>query len=219
MNKNLNCSKQTIKSYVFRQGRLTDNQKHAISHSCENKFEHYQATFHTRLNRQTVLEIGFGDGRSLLHQAMENPDIDYIGVEVYPPGVGKLLSQCQLNGIDNLFVYQGDIESFLAQDKLPNWSKVQIYFPDPWHKRRHQKRRLISEKFIQQIEQVLSFGGLLHILTDWDDYADHIKSVMQASVKLKNTDGKSRFDRAKTKYELRALKLGHTIHEFLYVLG
>ena len=94
MDKNLNCSLQTIKSYVFRQGRLTSNQKDAIANANENKFAHYQATAATRSSRPVVLEIGFGDGRSLLQQAMNHPEMDFIGVEVYPPGVGQLLSQC-----------------------------------------------------------------------------------------------------------------------------
>ena len=219
MDKNLNCSNQTIKSYVFRQGRLTANQKDAITEANDNKFAHYQATMDAKTNRPVILEIGFGDGRSLLQQAMINPEIDFIGVEVYPPGVGKLLSQCQLNGVENLFVYQGDIASFLAEKNVPKISKVQIYFPDPWHKRRHQKRRLISESFIEQMKELISFGGLLHILTDWDDYAMHIDAVMQNTKKFKKTALNTRFDRTKTKYEQRALKLGHTIHEFLYVLG
>ncbi len=219
MDKNLNCSLQTIKSYVFRQGRLTSNQKDAIANANENKFAHYQATAATRSSRPVVLEIGFGDGRSLLQQAMNHPEMDFIGVEVYPPGVGQLLSQCRLHGLENLFVYQGDIASFLAEDNIPVISKVQVYFPDPWHKRRHQKRRLISKPFIEQIEKAIAFGGLLHILTDWDDYADHIHEVMQGASKFKKTAIQARFERAKTKYEQRALRLGHTIHEFLYVLG
>lgn len=219
MDKNLNCSLQTIKSYVFRQGRLTSNQKDAIANANENKFAHYQATSATRVSRPVVLEIGFGDGRSLLQQAMNHPEMDFIGVEVYPPGVGQLLSQCRSYGLENLFVYQGDIASFLAEDNIPVISKVQVYFPDPWHKRRHQKRRLISKPFIEQIEKAIAFGGLLHILTDWDDYADHIHEVMQGVSKFKKTAIQARFERAKTKYEQRALRLGHTIHEFLYVLG
>ena len=217
MDKNLNCSKQTIKSYVFRQGRLTSNQKDAILSTCQNKFEHYLETLKYRKKRQVVLEIGFGDGRSLIQQAMHNPEIDFVGVEDYPPGVGSLLNQCKKYAIENIFVYQGDVESFLGQDNLPSWSKVQIYFPDPWQKRRHHKRRLISESFVSQMENLLSFGGLLHILTDWDDYASQIGLVLKGSSKLKKTALHSRFERAKTKYEQRALKLGHTIREFLYV--
>ena len=217
MDKKVNCSESTIKSYVLRQGRLTNKQKKAIANAYENTFSYYQEASSERADRQVILEIGFGNGQSLIRQAQENPDIDFIGVEVYPPGVGYLLGECQANEITNIFVYQGDIESFLAQPNLPKWSKVQIYFPDPWHKRRHHKRRLISEAFIQKIESALSFGGLLHILTDWDQYANHIESVMQNADKFTKTALQSRFERAKTKYEMRALKLGHTIHELLYV--
>ena len=202
----------------MRQGRLTQNQKDALSNAHENKFAHYQEIVSTRKNRQAILEIGFGDGRALLQQAVANPEIDFIGVEVYPPGVGQLLCQCQLHNVKNLFVFHGDVESLLAQTILPTWSRVQIYFPDPWHKKRHKKRRLISESFIKQLETILSLGSELHILTDWDDYADHIESVMAVSEKFKKKAQNLKSERAKTKYELRALKLGHKIHDFLYVI-
>lgn len=218
MDKNLNCSKQTIKSYVFRQGRLTANQKDALDNAYQNKFDYYQTIASTRNSRKAVLEIGFGDGRALLQQAINNPDIDFFGVEVYPPGVGQLLSQCRINDVSNLFVFHGDVETFLTQEFLPTWSKVQVYFPDPWHKKRHKKRRLISESFIKQLETILSYGSQLHIITDWDDYAEHIELVMAGAKKFLKVENPN-LERAQTKYELRALKLGHTIHEFLYVLG
>lgn len=217
METELNHAIQSIKSYVFRQGRLTTKQKIALSQAETHKFSYYQQLQPSRLGRPVVLEIGFGNGQSLMAEALANPGIDYIGVEVYPPGVGNLLSLCEANKVDNVFVFQGDVESFLACDHLPKFSKIQIFFPDPWHKRRHHKRRLISDKFVDQLTQYMVVGGLLHIATDWDHYAQHVRAVLQKAMTFKQTSLASRLNRALTKYENRAIRLGHSIYEFVYV--
>ena len=126
-----------------------------------------------------VLEIGFGMGDSLAEMAANAPENDFIGVEVHTPGVGRLMYLVQEAGLTNVRTYEDDAVEVLAQCIPDNsLSRVQIYFPDPWHKARHHKRRLIQPQFVQTLRNKLTVGGVLHLATDWENYAEHMMDVM-----------------------------------------
>ena len=162
--------------------------------------------------RPVTLEIGFGMGESLFEMAVANPGTNYIGVEVHRPGVGHLLKLAADAGLDNLRVYSEDSLDVIEQC-IPNKSLagVQIFFPDPWHKKKHHKRRLINPEFVKLLESRLKTGGVLHIATDWANYAEWIEEVLSDWVK---TDIPAR---AETKYERRGLRLAHEVADLAYL--
>jgi len=168
------------------------------------------------------LEIGFGNGTSLLAMAQANPEKNYLGIEVHRPGVGNLLLQIEKHAIDNIRVVCADatevIRNNLADACL---DAVYIFFPDPWHKTRHRKRRLVQIDFIELLKQKLKPGGLLHMATDWEDYARHMLAVMQQVEGFTNLAADGRFSerpayRLLTKFEQRGLRLGHGVWDLLY---
>jgi len=218
---------RTIRSYVIRGGRLTTSQQNALE-----KFwplygiSDVKAVFDPRLQfgRQAplVLEIGFGMGDSLLTMARNNPDKDFIGIEVHKPGVGRLLHEIDALGLRNLRVYCHDAKEIL-QDCIADGalSCVQIFFPDPWHKKKHNKRRLVQEGFMQQIRPKLAIGGSVHMATDWEPYAVHMMEVMSALPEYRNAAGPGQYagmtDRPLTKFEKRGQRLGHVVNDLVFL--
>ena len=169
-----------------------------------------------------VLEIGFGMGQSLLAMAEAAPQINFIGVEVHTPGVGKLIQGMEERGVDNIRIYRHDAVEVL-RDCISEQSldTVQIFFPDPWHKRRHQKRRLIQANFVQQLRTHLKPGGLLHLATDWEDYAKQMISLLDAAPGYANYHGVGQYaprpeSRPLTKFEKRGERLGHGVWDLLF---
>jgi tRNA (guanine-N7-)-methyltransferase len=162
-----------------------------------------------------ILEIGFGMGASLLELVKKNPEQQYIGVEVHQPGVGRLLMGVQEAECDNLRVYRHDVNDVLNHC-IPDHSLkgIYIFFPDPWHKKKHNKRRLIQPEFIETLSKKIKLGGVLHIATDWEDYANHIQSVLDGQDNFSLTTSKG--DRPNTKYEARGQRLGHEVWDFVY---
>jgi tRNA (guanine-N7-)-methyltransferase len=168
--------------------------------------------------KKIILEIGFGLGDSLFQMAVQNPELQYIGVEVHLTGIARLLNQIQISQLNNLCLLTQDAQIVLTE-QLPNQSLsgIQIFFPDPWHKTRHHKRRLIQPEFLDLLAQKLKPGGFVHIATDWKDYAEHILSVFEQSEYFKKTSDTDPIPhRPKTKYELRGERLGHVIYDFYY---
>lgn len=169
-----------------------------------------------------VLEIGFGNGESLATMAQANPDNCYLGVEVHRPGVGNLLQTIAQAGIDNIRVSKTDSVELLSEQVADHsLSAAQIYFPDPWPKARHHKRRLVQPEFMQLLRRKLRPGGTVHLATDWQDYAEHMLEVMEAAEGYTNTAGPGRFLprpdwRPQTKFERRGLRLGHPVFDLLY---
>jgi tRNA (guanine-N7-)-methyltransferase len=165
-----------------------------------------------------VLEMGFGDGASLLEMAQAAPEVQFIGIEVYRSGVGNLLNKIKRAGVRNLRVIMADaaevLESAFADGSL---DRIQLFFPDPWHKKRHHKRRLLDAYFVSLVVRKLKIGGVLHVATDWADYANQILSVLSAEPRLCNLAPKPHSfvsrppSRPLTKYEKRGLRLGHEI--------
>ncbi|MBP6625927.1 MAG: tRNA (guanosine(46)-N7)-methyltransferase TrmB [Arenimonas sp.] len=216
-----------IRSFVLRQGRQTDAQKRAFDlHWPRYGLDYlgqprdYDAAFGRA--RPRVLEIGFGNGEQLLFAAAREPERDFIGVEVHGPGVGRLLNAAASEALANLRVYQHDAVDVLQQEIAPaSLAEVRIYFPDPWHKKRHNKRRLVQPEFVARVCERLAPGGLLHVATDWEPYAEHLWDVLDAEPRLRNLAGprgsSARPDwRRQTHFETRGLKLGHGVWDLLY---
>ncbi len=167
-----------------------------------------------------VLEIGFGMGDATAEVAAAQPDWDFIGIEVHPPGVGALLQRIEERQLDNLRLFQDDAVQVL-RDRIPpaSLAGVHIWFPDPWHKKRHHKRRLIQPAFIAKLVQHIAPGGYLHCATDWQHYAEQMLDVLSAEPGLRNTAAgyAPKPDwRPLTKFEKRGLNLGHGVWDLLF---
>lgn len=219
--------KKSIRSYVVRAGRMTDGQKAAFG----AYWPDYGLSLHdgllspeTQFGRVAplVLEIGFGMGGSLLTMVQSEPEKDFIGIEVHPPGVGRLINDAGKLGLENLKVYLADaidvLEDCIEDDSV---DRIQIYFPDPWHKKKHNKRRLIQLDFVQKIRAKLKSGGILHLATDWQAYAEHMLEVMESAEGYENTVGAGQYAprpsyRPVTKFEKRGERLGHGVWDLLY---
>jgi tRNA (guanine-N7-)-methyltransferase len=170
-----------------------------------------------------VLEIGFGMGQSLLAMALAAPATNFLGIEVHRPGVGKLLHGMAEQGVENIRVYCHDAVEVL-RDCIADTSldTVQIFFPDPWHKKRHHKRRLIQPPFVAHLLGKLKPGGIIHLATDWENYAEQMMEVLSATEGLSNTCAQGQYaprpeDRPLTKFELRGERLGHGVWDLVFV--
>lgn len=172
-----------------------------------------------------VLEIGFGMGDSLLQMAEAEPDKDFIGIEVHTPGVGRLINGAGGRELQNLRVYLADAVDVLAEC-IPDasLSRLQLYFPDPWHKKKHNKRRIVQSEFVHQVRRKLIPGGVFHIATDWEHYALQMRDVMAGAEGFSNLGNKGGFAerpayRPVTKFENRGAKLGHGVWDLLFARG
>jgi tRNA (guanine-N7-)-methyltransferase len=221
-----NMKKRAIRSFVLRQGRLTNGQKIALEHLWPlYGIEYAENTLDLpnlfQSDAPITLEIGFGNGDSLATMAKAAPERNFLGIEVHRPGVGRLLHLIDEYELSNLRVIHHDAIEILEKC-IPSHSidRVQLFFPDPWHKKRHNKRRIVQPEFIQQIHSLLITGGVFHLATDWEKYAQHMHKVMEASDTFQNIST-SPFsakpdERPLTKFENRGLKLGHGVWDLLY---
>jgi len=210
----MQLNRRDIKSYVLREGRITPGQKRALKeHWSEFGLDIEDGLLDSPFpkTQEMVLEIGFGMGDSLFEMASLYADQNFIGVEVHRPGVGHLLQLAAEMELKNLRVFRADSKDVLNQCVLDHsLDKVQIFFPDPWHKKKHNKRRLINNDFVDLLAEKLKHGGVLHIATDWAPYAEVILEVMQNWTTCKIPD------RAETKYERRGLRLDHEVFDFAF---
>lgn len=216
---------RTVRSFVTRAGRLTNSQRQALERLSRQfvlPFQTEPIDWNAVFQRTTrnILEIGFGMGDATAYIAEAAPDTNFLGVEVHQPGVGALLKRIEEKRLSNLRLIQHDaievVESMIAPEALDG---VHIFFPDPWHKKRHHKRRLIQAKFISLLVSRLHKGGYIHCATDWQDYAEHILSVLSAEPLLMNTANcyAPRPDyRPVTKFEQRGLRLGHGVWDVVF---
>jgi tRNA (guanine-N7-)-methyltransferase len=215
-----------IRSFVLRQGRLTTAQERALEQGMPRWGIPYQvspvnlAEVFGRADSPKILEIGFGMGESTAHIARIQPERDFLGVEVHTPGVGSLLKHIENHQLTNLRIIQHDavevLKHMLAEDSLDG---VHIFFPDPWHKKRHHKRRLIQAEFVRLLCSKLKVGAYLHVATDWQEYAEWVLEVLRAEPHLKNTvaDYAVKPDyRPLTKFENRGIKLGHGVWDIVF---
>ena len=216
-----------IRSFVKREGRLTIGQERALTElfpvyglKIQDTPIDLDAVFQRSAPR--ILEIGFGNGVSLSEMAANNPEQDYIGIEVHSPGVGNLLQQIEMLELKNLRVMNDDAVEVLKQS-IPDISldAVYLFFADPWHKKRHHKRRIVQNEFVQLLRKKLKVGGLFHMATDWEHYAKHMMKVMNASEGFENTAGKDHYlprpdYRPLTKFEQRGQRLGHGVWDLIF---
>lgn len=218
---------RTIRSFVKREGKITTGQQNAIdelwpTHGVD--LNDQQIDFDQLFGRQApvVMEIGFGNGLSLADMAEKTPELNFFGVEVHRPGVGSLLVQVRERQLNNVRVSGEDAVEVLKQVPENSLDRMQIFFPDPWHKKRHHKRRLIQSAFVEEVVKRLKPNGILHVATDWENYAEHVMEVLQANTDLQNQsqtdDGFSpKLDyRPETKYERRGLNLGHGVWDLVF---
>ncbi|HMA11530.1 MAG TPA: tRNA (guanosine(46)-N7)-methyltransferase TrmB [Steroidobacteraceae bacterium] len=219
--------RRPIKSYVVRGGRLTDAQQRAL----DELWPRYGIAFEPRpLDLAALfgrvapctLEIGFGNGDNLLALAAAGPQRDFIGVEVHPPGVGHLLRKAAALGLTNLRVIQHDaVEVLRQQIPAESLDSVLVLFPDPWHKKRHHKRRLVNPDFAALAASRLKRGGTLQLATDWEPYAEAMLEVLNAAAGLRNRAADRRFvprnpGRILTRFERRGERLGHAVHDLCF---
>jgi tRNA (guanine-N7-)-methyltransferase len=218
---------RAVRSFVLRAGRTTAAQQRAL----ERLWPRYGVDYHpARLDLDDVfgrtatriLEVGFGDGESLLNEAAREPETDFLGIEVHRPGVGHCLMRADALGLHNLRIICHDAVEVLER-QIPRESvgRVNLYFPDPWPKKRHHKRRLVQPRFAELVARCLAPGGRLYIATDWPNYAEQIDEVFEASRSFelharREHSGEAPLDRPTTKFERRALKLGHRIVDWRF---
>lgn len=212
--------RRTVRSYVLRQGRVTGAQERALAELMPvYGIAYRQAMLDPRavFGREAplVLEIGSGMGETTARIAKARPDTDFIAVEVHGPGVGSLLKLIEQEQLRNLRVIRHDALEVL-EHMIPDASlaAIHLFFPDPWPKKRHHKRRLVQPAFAALAARKLAPGGSLHAATDWEDYGSHIVEVLMAEPGLRRENGASA--RPPTKFELRGLKLGHKVHDFVF---
>jgi tRNA (guanine-N7-)-methyltransferase len=216
-----------IRSFVIRQGRMTKSQKLAL----EEHWDQYGLSLEEGSidagkifgrSAPTVLEIGYGMGNSLADMASSAPEQNFIGVEVHTPGVGSLLHIASERSLTNLRTYMADATDVLKECIGENsLQRIQIYFPDPWPKKKHHKRRLVQPELVQLLIGRLVPGGLLHLATDWQPYAEHMHEVLKPFSELENQSPSGDFVsrpnwRPLTKFEARGTKLGHQVFDLLY---
>lgn len=218
---------RAIKSFVLRQGRVTKAQEEALTNLWPVFGIEPSDTpldFPTLFGRvaPVTLEIGFGNGDSLAQMAAAAPERDFIGIEVHTPGVGHLLKLIGDQGLHNVRVMNTDAVEILQQ-RIPAHSldRVQLFFPDPWHKKKHHKRRIVQLPFVGLLASRLQTGGVFHMATDWENYAEYMAEVMQTSPDFVNLASEPPYSprpdtRPLTKFENRGLKLGHGVWDLLY---
>jgi len=226
MNQSEPTKPRPIRSFVLRQGRITLGQNAAF----ERLWPIFGLDLSTEFNAMEafgraaplIVEIGFGNGESLAQMALQAPEKNFIGIEVHRPGVGHLLLKIQEFKLDNVRVYCTDAMEVIRNRIPPNsLDALQVFFPDPWHKKRHHKRRLVNAEFVSLAAERLKLGGVLHCATDWEDYAGQMLKVLEASSWLANIAGEGRYAerpalRPATKFEQRGQRLGHGVWDLLF---
>ncbi len=220
---------RSIRSFVRREGRLTRAQSRAL--------EQYWPDFGIEYSEQPlqlelvygrraplVVDIGVGTGDSTLQHALAHPDNNYLAIEVHRPGIGHLLNEIGRTNVQNIRIINHDVVPVL-QHQLPKSSVSQffIFFPDPWPKKRHHKRRLINTELLTLLQGCLTKHGRLHIATDWQGYAQHIDEIFRQQTAFKNLGGNDRLSprpawRTYTRYEARGTRLDHEVYDFCYCL-
>ena len=216
---------KSIKSFVKRNKRLTSSQKKFLDSKNENinfcnvqEILNYQHIF--KNNNPCIMDIGFGDGKLLINTAKENPEINFIGVEVYQSGIGRILKQIAKEKLNNLIILNHDavdlLENYIKNESLHG---ISLFFPDPWPKKKHHKRRIININFINLISYKLKKRGFIKIVTDWSNYNISIIDLFNQKDNFEKINEISIYKfRPLTKFEKKGILLGHTISEISYIL-
>lgn len=220
--------RRPIRSFVLREGRFTEGQRNAYDR-CWAQFgvdcvegEKLDPAQLFGNEKPLYLEIGFGNGEALAETAAHHPKNNYIGIDMHRPGVGHLLLMLEEQAQHNVKVVRHDAMEVLRH-YLPDRSLdgVMLFFPDPWHKKRHNKRRIVQPEFVSLLARLLKPGAILHMATDWEDYAGHMMQVLSASPAFENSQGEGQFaprpeTRPLTKFEQRGHRLGHDVWDLLF---
>ncbi|MES9863430.1 MAG: tRNA (guanosine(46)-N7)-methyltransferase TrmB [Candidatus Thiodiazotropha sp. LLP2] len=216
-----------IRSYVLRQGRMTEGQQRAY----EELWPEYGLQLDSGQldlanlfgnNHPVTLEIGFGNGETLSQLAEIQPEQNFLGVEVHGPGVGHLMIKLSERELTNVRILKTDAMELLRHHIPPgSLSRLLLYFPDPWHKRKHNKRRIVQKEFTELVFRTLMAGGILHMATDWEDYAKQMMSVLSSHKGFLNKAGDGQFSprptsRPLTKFERRGERLGHGVWDLIF---
>ncbi|MEA3410446.1 MAG: tRNA (guanosine(46)-N7)-methyltransferase TrmB [Pseudomonadota bacterium] len=218
---------RTVQSFVRREGRLTPGQKRALQRlwpvygtDCGDTPLDLEAVFGREA--PLTLEIGFGNGESMAALAEAHPERNFLGAEVHRPGLGRLLRRIEELHLTNVRLYSGDAVELLERN-LPaaTLDAVLLFFPDPWPKNRHRKRRIVQPRFVRLVHRALRDAGVFHMATDWEEYAIHMMAIMEAADGYRNRAGPGRFsprpgDRPFTRFERRGARLGHTVRDLVY---
>ena len=219
---------RTIQSFVRRSGRLSKAQKVGLNELWPNygielvdaQILDFRALFNT--DQDVVLEVGFGNGDSLLAMAIDQPQTNFLGIEVYEAGIGRLINEANKHQLNNLKIIKNDaVEVLKHHIKDDSLSAFQLFFPDPWHKKKHHKRRILQTSLLDMLTDKLKTHGIIHIATDWENYAEHIMDTMEAHPHFKNTLGDHIYSprpahRPLTKFENRGQRLGHGVWDILF---
>ncbi len=220
-------AQRRIRSFVMRAGRMTAGQQRGLDQGWDKFGLELEAGL---LQPQQVfersapltLEIGFGMGQSLLQMAKDAPERDFIGVEVHRPGVGALLAGLLDEGLTNVRIYSCDalevLNQCIADGQL---DRMQLFFPDPWHKSKHHKRRIVQPKFAELVRGKLAVGGIFHMATDWEPYAEYMLEVMNPAPGYRNLSSDNTWverpsERPETKFERRGQRLGHGVWDLMF---
>ena len=216
-----------IQSFVRRSGRLSKAQAIGLNELWDDyginpngKLLNLNKLFLSPNN--VTLEVGFGNGDSLLEMAIQNPNLNFLGIEVYEAGVGRLINEASKNKLTNLKIIKEDAVEVL-NNNIPDdsISHFQLFFPDPWHKKRHHKRRIVQTSFLNLLTKKLKNNGIVHIATDWENYAEHIMETLESHSHFKNCAGDHIYSerpeqRPLTKFENRGQKLGHGVWDIIF---
>ena len=222
--------KRSIRSFVKRTGRMTHGQRHALEHHWAAYGIDYDPAHRLDLKELFPglgcfkLEIGFGNGDSLVQMAQADPGCGYLGIEVHEPGVGHCLNQIHEQQLTNLKLMSHDaievLQHMLPADCLDH---VFLFFPDPWHKKRHHKRRIVNQQFRDLLVKVMQPGAVLHMATDWQHYAEHMADDLMSDARFENLGNGRGYSekpdyRPETKFERRGQRLGHGVWDLLFRL-
>ncbi len=219
--------RQPIRSYVLRGGRITNAQRRALDELLPRRglpFAPALLDLDAVYGRSAprVMEIGFGNGATLIELAASRPGTDFLGVEVHPPGIGQLLLGIEARGLANVRVIAHDAVEVLRHQIPPaSLDEVLLYFPDPWPKKRHHKRRIVQAAFAALVASRLRPGGTLRLATDWEPYAEWMLEVLNAEPALLNAAANRRWierppGRGSTRFEARGQRLGHRVFDLEY---
>lgn len=219
--------RRSIRSFVRREGRITPAQRRALKDlwpcygiEAGEALIDFDAVFERRA--PVILEIGFGNGDALIAEATAHPENDYLGIEVHRPGIGNLLRKLESSELKNVRAMLADAKEVLAaQIPEASLSGVHLFFPDPWPKKRHHKRRLVQPDFAALVMRKLRPGGYFHLATDWQDYAGHMAAVLSLTPGLADVSGSDPFrglvaSRLATRFEHRGRALGHEVRDLVF---
>jgi tRNA (guanine-N7-)-methyltransferase len=217
---------RSIRSFVLREGRLTSGQQRAF----EQVWPKLGVLFSgTAIDLAALfgnanpcfVEIGFGDGESLAQMALQHPERNYLGIEVHRPGIGHLLLRAEMLELANLRIIRHDAIEVLQQLSDASLAGLYLFFPDPWHKNRHRKRRIVKPEFVEELARIIHSGGVFHAATDWQDYARQMIRILSAAEAFDNQAGAGHYAprpdyRLPTKFEQRGQRLGHGVWDLVF---